>query len=139
MRSRFTPEVRDAVLQALSAGLTLAAAADGAGLPAQTLKNWLVQGRGEVGTPHAEFALAADAAREAAGREVMSDAEFLGCVARAVRKGSVPAMVLWRAIRAEERDEVEDAPLDDIDLLRMRRLRRLAGFNENGNGDHDAA
>ena len=76
MRSRFTPEARGAVLQGLSAGLTLGEAAERAGLPVQTVKNWCTQGRCEIGTPHAEFALAVEAAREAAGRAVMNEEEF---------------------------------------------------------------
>ena len=140
MRSRFTPEARGAVLQGLSAGLTLGEAAERAGLPVQTVKNWCTQGRCEIGTPHAEFALAVEAAREAAGRAAMSEQEFRGCVARSVRAGSVQAMRLWWAIHVEERAGFEYDPFsnpDDIDRLRLRRLRRLAGQGFNGNGDED--
>jgi len=52
-------------------------------------------------------------------------------------------MRLWWAIHVEERAGFEYDPFsnpDDIDRLRLRRLRRLAvNENENENGDHDAA
>ena len=87
-------------MQGLYAGLTLSEAVGHAGLPVQTVKNWLTRGRSEIGTEYAGFAVAVDAARDAAARAVMSDAEFQGALNRAVRAGSVSAMKLWWQLRA---------------------------------------
>lgn len=102
MRARFTPEARGAILQNLYAGLTLAESAERAGLPPQTLRNWLTRGRGEAGTEHAAFVTAVDEARDVAAAAPMSSAEFRGCLNRAVRRGSVAALKLWWAIHADE-------------------------------------
>lgn len=57
-----------AVRQGLRAQLTLGDSAEQAGVPVQTVKNWLTRGRSEAGMEHAAFAAAIDAGREAAGR-----------------------------------------------------------------------
>ena len=145
MRSRFTAEARGGVLQGLSAGLTLTEAAERAELPTQTVKNWLTRGRSEIGTEHAAFALAVDAAREAAERAAMSEQEFRGCVNRAVRAGSVQAMRLWWAIRSDdESDVVDEDPFADLDdpvtqlaRRRMSRLDELDANNGNRKEDHE--
>jgi len=141
VRSRFTAEARGGVLQGLYAGLTLTEAAERAELPAQTVKNWLTRGRSEIGTEHAVFAAAVDAARESAERAAMTEQEFRGCVNRAVRAGSVQAMRLWWAIRSDDAvDEDPFAGLDDdpITQLARRRMSRLDELDaNNGNRKED--
>lgn len=124
MTRRFTPETRGAVLQGLNAGLTLAESAQRAGLPEQTLKNWLTQGRREADTEHADFAAAVDAARERAARAPMDDREFRGCLNAAVRAGSVQAMKLWWSVR----DDDDDLEHDALGQLNRRRRERRAGI-----------
>jgi transposase-like protein len=121
MRTRFTPETREAVLEGLRAGLTLSEAAQGADLPEGTLKGWLTRGRAESGTEHALFAAAADAARETASRADLTDAEFRACVVRAVRAGSVQGMKLWLAIRDDAPKGAAD-PFAELDAAQNRTI-----------------
>ena len=90
MRSRFTAEARGGVLQGLYAGLTLAEAAERAGLPVQLVKNWLTRGRRfeSGGTEYGRFVVEVDAAREAAATSEMTEGEFRQCLDRSVRSGS---------------------------------------------------
>lgn len=113
MTSRFTPETRGAVLQALYSGLSLSESADQAGLPVQTLKNWLTRGRRETDTDYSAFATAVDEARDVAARAPMSEREFRGYVNRAVRGGSVQAMRLWIALR--QADDERNDPFAELD------------------------
>lgn len=132
MTSRFTPETRGAVLQALYSGLSLSESADQAGVPLQTLKNWLTRGRQETDTEYSAFASAVDEARDVAARAPMSDREFRGYLNRAVRGGSVQAMRLWIALRQEDDDEPADpfAELDahdDLSWIDRLAARKAAG------------
>lgn len=124
MTSRFTPETRGRILQSLNAGLTLAESARSAGLPVQTLRNWLTQGRQEADTAHADFTAAVDAARERAARAPMDDREFRGCLNAAVRAGSVQAMKLWWHVR----DDDDDLEHDALGQLNQRHRERRAGI-----------
>lgn len=138
MQSRFNRETTDAILRALSAGSSLADAAEQAGMPAQTVRNWLVQGRAEMGsdTPHARFAAAVDAAREAAREAELTEPEFRERLDSAVRGGSIQALRLWWQIHAGDRGD--DRPPDRIDALKAQRearLARLRGGSVNGNGN----
>jgi hypothetical protein len=121
MTSRFTPETRGAVLQALNAGLTLRESAQRAGLPDQMLKNWLMQGRQEADTEHADFAAAVDDARDRAARGPMTGREFRGCLNAAVRAGSVQAMKVWIVLREQDDPDLEN---DAIGQLARRHHQR---------------
>ena len=125
MTSRFTPETRGTILQGLNAGLTLAESAQGAGLPVQTLRNWLTQGRQEADTEHADFTAAVDAARERAARAPMDDREFRGCLNAAVRAGSVQAMRLWWTVRLDDDPDLENDAVGRLQAQRRERLGRL--------------
>lgn len=123
MTTRFTPETRATVLQALDAGLTLRESARRAGLPEQTLKNWLTKGRQEADTEHADFTAAVDEARDRAARAPMTDREFRGCLNAAVRAGSVQAMKLWWSVREDDDPDLEN---DAIGQINQRRRERRA-------------
>ena len=110
MTTRFGPMVCGSIVQSVRGGLTIAESAERAGVAAQAVRHWLSRGRGEIGTEHAAFAAAVDDARAAASHAPMSDREFRGHLAKAVRGGSVGAMRLWWRTRSE--DEL-DADLPD--------------------------
>ena len=154
MRSRFTPQARGAVLQGLYAGLTLSEAAAQADLGAQLVRNWTTRGRSEAGTDYAVFAEAVDRARDAAAAAPMCEGEFVGCLNRSVRSGSVSAMKLWWTIRVQRADREPGSDLDDafadldddyqgdgLTRLRQRRLSRLDRLDmhtDQGDEDHAA-
>ena len=134
---QFTPEATGAVIQGVRAGLTLAEAAERAGLPVQTVANWLSRGRSETGTPHARFAEAVDQAREAAQTEELTEPEFRRLLNRSVRNGSIQAARLWWNVYGTPPDE--ERPPDFIDALKARRDNRRAAARamhdrSNGNG-----
>jgi len=110
MTTRFGPTICGSIVQSVRGGLTIAESAARAGVAAQTVRHWLSRGRSEDGdTPHAVFAAAVDDARAAAAHAPMSDREFRGHLAKAVRGGSVGAMRLWwRTRSAVELDELDD-------------------------------
>ena len=129
MTTRFGPLVCGSIVQSVRGGLTIAESAERAGVAAQTARHWLSRGRREIGTEHAVFAAAVDDARAAASHAPMSDREFRGHLAKAVRGGSVGAMRLWWRTRSEDEldDEREldpfaelDAPFTDLPARRRR-------------------
>lgn len=133
MRSTFDAEARGMVIGGVRAGLTLGQAAVHAGLAPSTVANWASRGRSEIGTPHARFAEAVDAAREAAQAEELTEREFHSRLDHAVRSGSVTALRLWWTVH--ERDD-EPPPPDAVDALAAQRLaRRTAFVDGNGSGD----
>lgn len=141
MKSLFTPEATAAVLAGVQGGLTIAEAAEQAGLAYATVRNWLAQGRGESGTAHAQFAAAVDAAREEAREAELTREEFDQRLARAVRNGSVQAARLWWTIHGGQNEP--ERPRDRLDDLKDRRAaRRRASHGpnvdhvDNGNGSH---
>jgi len=111
------------IVQSIRGGLTLIESAERAGVAAQTAGHWLSRGRSEGDdTPHAAFAAAVDDARAAASHAPMSDVEYRGHVAAAIRRGSVSAMSLWARLRSEDELDAErelnpfaelDAPFTD--------------------------
>lgn len=125
--TRFTPEIRGALLERFASGLSLPDAARAVGVNATTLKNWLTRGRKEDGTPHAAFAAAVDAARrEAADRpEPMDRDELIRVVSQAARRGNVQAMKLRNEmLRDDEAPDEEPAPnVGSLDELAERRAR----------------
>jgi transposase-like protein len=91
-----------AVLEAVKAGASIDEAARQAGRPVATVRRWLMQGRKRPDGNFGELAAAVDKARgerrhaERAlkgGPLTPSEAELL--LAKAARKGSVPALRLW--------------------------------------------
>ena len=66
--SKFTPEVRGALLERTAAGVSLPDACRALDLRLATVKAWLTRGRREGTGDYAEFAAAVDEAREAARR-----------------------------------------------------------------------
>jgi len=130
MMSRFSAEVREAIVGHVRAGVSLADAAAAADVAAQTLKNWLSRGRAETDTDHARFAAAVDAAREAAAAAAMTDHEFQGHLNAAVRRGSVTAMRLWVQVNREPPDDDDPFELDELDRLKERRDTRLGVVSE---------
>lgn len=117
MTTRFGPTMCGSIIRSVRSGLTIAESAERAGVAAQTVRHWLSRGRGEIGTEHAAFAAAVDDARAAASHAPMSDREFRGHLARAVRNGSVGAMRLWWRTRSEDEldDERELNPFAELD------------------------
>lgn len=134
MRSQFSPEASGAVIRWVRAGLTIAEAAERAGLAPQLVRNWLSRGRREVDTEYAAFAVGVDEAREAAQTEELAEGEFHARLNRSVRAGSVQAMRLWWAIHG---DRDEPRPEDELDRLVARRNARRASL-DNSNGEEPA-
>jgi len=94
------------VLESVKAGASIEEAAHNAGRPVASVRRWLSEGRKRPDGRHGEFARAVDAARgerKQAERALegplsMEEAELL--IAKAARKGSVPALRLWFEQRA---------------------------------------
>jgi hypothetical protein len=90
------------VLESVKAGCSIEEAALQAGRPVASVRRWLSQGRKRPDGNHGEFARAVDGARgerQQAERALKdgpltpSEADLL--LAKAARKGSVPALRLW--------------------------------------------
>ena len=140
MRSLFTPEARGAVLQGVRSGLSIAEAAERAGLSGQLVRNWASQGRAEDGTgsEHAAFAEALDAAREEAATAELSEREFHAHLNRSVRAGSIQAARLWWTIHGSAPEP--EYPPDALDALKAQRAaRRAAAFGNNNNNGGSTA
>jgi transposase-like protein len=122
MRREFTPANARAVIDAVREGLSIAEAAQKAGLSAKTVRNWLSRGRSEpADTPHAAFAAALEEARDEARDAALTEEEFYARLDRAVRAGSVQALRLWWQVHGTRDDE---HPPDALDALRARRDER---------------
>jgi transposase-like protein len=93
--SRFTPEVRSALVEHTAEGLPLADACRVEGLRLNTVKGWLQRGRQEREGPYAHFDRAIREARKAArDRPTPMDADELPrVVSEKARKGSVQAAI----------------------------------------------
>jgi len=114
MKSRFTPQVRGAIVQGVRGGLSIAEAAERAAVAPKTVAHWVSRGRAEAaGTAHADFASSVDAAREAAATAGMTEGEFRAHLAAAVRRGSVAALRLWWTVNQHDRDPPDDPDADD--------------------------
>jgi len=96
------------ILASVQAGCSIEEGARAAGVPAATVRRWLREGR-KGREPYVSFAEAVDRARgerRAAERAVKDaplnaeEAELL--LARAARKGSVPALRLWFEMRSRD-------------------------------------
>ncbi len=96
-----------AVVEAVEAGASIEDAARAADVPAATVRRWLRDGRkGKAG--YVEFAEAVDGLRgdrreaERALKGPLSPEEAALLLAKAARKGSVPALRLWYERKAAE-------------------------------------
>jgi hypothetical protein len=95
-----------AVLESVKAGCSIDEAARQAGKPVATVRRWLMEGRKRPDGKHGEFARAVDEARgqrrqaERALEGPLSRDEAELLLAKAARKGSVPALRLWFEQRA---------------------------------------
>jgi|SRR5438876_10319679 len=96
------------IIEAVRAGATIDEAARQAGKPVGTVRYWLTQGRKRPDGPYGGFAKAVDEARgerKTAERALdgplsAEEAELL--LAKAARKGSVPALRLWFEMRSRD-------------------------------------
>jgi len=94
------------VLESVRAGCSIDEAASQADRPVATVRRWLMEGRKRPDGKHGEFARAVDEARgqrrqaERALEGPLSREEAELLLARAARKGSVPALRLWFEQRA---------------------------------------
>ena len=137
MRALFSPEATGAVIRGVRSGLTIAEAAERAGVAPQLARNWLSRGRREVDTAYSAFAIAVDEAREAAQTEELTEEEFHAQLNRSVRAGSVQALRLWWQIHGQDREEPR--PEDKLDRLIARRDARRRASLDNGSGEGEAA
>lgn len=108
------------VLASVRAGASIDEAARQAGVPVATCRRWLRDGRKAPGGRFGAFADAVDSARRERkqaeraldGPLSAEEAELL--VARAARKGSVPALRLWFERRAAEDSSQRGASARDL-------------------------
>ncbi len=129
--SRFTPEVRGALLERVAAGVSMADACRAVGVREKTVKGWLTRGRREGAGVYADFAAAVEAARELARsrRPPMDADELARVVSDQARAGSVAAMKLrWEMLRADLAATAGSAPvaypLAEVDELARKRQPR---------------
>ena len=124
--SKFTRQIRGALVERTASGVSLADACRAEGLRLNTVKAWLTRGRQESEGPYAEFAQAIEEARQAArDRPSPTDEEELvRVVSRMARSGSVQAAKLrWEMLRSRSADVA--APRGDIlDELEAHRRSR---------------
>ncbi len=114
-RSKFTTERRTQIIEAVAAGVSIADAANAAGVRHTTLKEWLAKGRADdAPDDFAAFAAAVDGARRASDErpEPMTRDELKHVVSDMARRGSVNAAKLYADILDRE-DEANDDPVDD--------------------------
>jgi transposase len=110
--SKFTPEVRGALIERTGLGLSLADACRSVGVREATVKGWLTRGRREGSGDYAEFVAAIERAREAARErpDPMDADELARVVSEMARKGSVQAAKLrWDMLTAAEGPDKEPA------------------------------
>jgi hypothetical protein len=123
--SKFTPEIRRALVGRTAASVSLADACRAEGVRLNTVKAWLQRGRRESQGPYAEFAQAIEKARHTAGNRPspMDEQELAGVVSQMARHGSVQAAKLrWEMLRSEEGQEHGQS--DILDELEAKRRSR---------------
>ncbi len=129
MASKFTPEIRGALIERFAGGATVEEAARAADLSTKTLKRWLTRGRREDGE-FAEFTAAVENAREQARNrpDPMTPEEHRLVVSESARNGSVQAMKLYWEMICADRDEdaAEEAPTDPLEALDELAAKRAA-------------
>jgi hypothetical protein len=124
--TKFTSEVRGALIERTAAGVSLADACRAVGVREATVKGWLTRGRRESQGEYVDFARAIERAREAAEErpEPMDAEELDRVVSEMARKGSVQAAKLrWEMLQSSsaEPEESADDPLAEVDELARRR------------------
>lgn len=126
MASKFTPQIRGALLERFAAGCSIPDAAKATGVNEKTLKGWLTRGRSDEVGEYADFARDVDEARAMAkdlpGR--MDEDEFRQYLETAVRNGNTQAMKLWADLYVDPPAEDEEPvdPLAKFDALAARRV-----------------
>lgn len=115
--TKFTPEMRSALLDRIERGASIPDAAAAEALHESTLKGWLARGREESEGDYAEFAEGIEAARSAYREQLerpMDREELEREVWKAVRAGSVAAMKLaWEILKARKAEDPGKAGGDD--------------------------
>jgi transposase-like protein len=99
--TRFSPQVREEIVELIREGLTIKDAAIEAEIPYRTVRTWISRGRQAEEGPYSDFVEAIEAAQQEFGeRETpMTERELRLALSRAARKGSVQAMKLyWKVI-----------------------------------------
>ena len=126
--SKFTPEIRGALIERTAAGLSLPDACQAVQIREATVKGWLTRGRQEPEGEYAEFVAAIDAAREDAQSrpEPMDEAELLAVMSGLARRGSVNAGKVVLAIlrRRSGDDSIDRRVAQAEDELALRRAAR---------------
>jgi hypothetical protein len=124
-RSKFTPEIRGALVERTAAGVSLADSCRAVGLRLNTVKGWLSRGRQERDGVYGDFARAIREARKAArDRPTPLDADELAqVVSEMARQGSVQAAKLrWEMLRSEGVPEAQQGDiLDEFEAKRRSR------------------
>ncbi len=128
MASKFTPEIRGALIERFAAGVTVEEAARAADVSTKTLKRWLTRGRREEQGEFATFLTAVEEAREQARSrpDPMTPEEHRLAVSESARNGSVQAMKLYWEMICADRDEAEEAPTDPLEALDELAAKRAA-------------
>lgn len=131
--SKFTVEVRAALIERFAAGCSVADAARDGGVREKTLKTWLTRGRRGDSPAHVEFVERVDKARADSERRVsgaMDRAELLCVASRSARAGSVAAMKLvWDMVGkqpAQANDGKSEFDSDSIKAMDELARRRSA-------------
>lgn len=116
--SKFTPRVRQALVERVSVGVSLPNAARSMNVGSRTVKGWMQRGREAGDGDFFDFAVAIDRAR-ATARERASRPLTEGQVRRhledAIRGGSLRALEVW--LRHFGREELEPADPSGLDSL----------------------
>lgn len=119
--SKFTPEVREGLLECFRDGLSTEDACRVVDVRKKTVKSWITRGNKEEEGDYFEFARAVeDARQEASEKEApLTEKELLLVVSKAARGGSVAAMKLaheiLRAKRSPGDDDSERSEFDDLE------------------------
>lgn len=90
--TKFTPEIRDKILQAVSVGVPFEVAASSAGITTQTLRNWMKKGEEDATGEFRELLLGV---REAEGRALT---KWMAIIDKAAQDGNWTAAA-WKAER----------------------------------------
>ncbi len=132
MISKFTPEVRGALLERVASGVSLRDAARAVGVREKTVRSWITRGRRDGTGSYAEFVTAIEAARARAlaRPQPMGRGELAAVVSRMARGGSVQAAKLrWEMLRAEQTDAVNGDPMAELDQIAGLRLDGVDAFS----------
>lgn len=129
--SKFTPEIRGALIERFAAGCSIPDAASAVGVNEKTVKQWLTRGRKEDAGEYAEFAAEADEVREKAKERIaqpMDEDELARVVSDCARRGNTTAMKLrWDMLTAKKEPPEQEKPADplaNLDELAARRAAR---------------